>query len=100
MLDRTLAEGNKEAVMRDIIYTNFGVDALTTKHLSEVSRKCMIIWGSNDNTIPLKYGRLFNEKIKGSRLEIVDGAEHVPHVDHAAKVAALILDFIGRSPTA
>ncbi len=100
MLASTLAEGNKEAVMKDIIYTNFGADALTTKHLSEVSRKCMIIWGSNDNVIPLKYGKMFNDKIKGSKLEIIDGAGHIPHIDHAAKVAALTLDFIGKASTA
>ncbi len=91
-----LGEGNNEAVMRSIIYSNFDVDLLTTQALSEIKRRVLILWGSNDELIPVRYANLFKDKIKGSELKIIDGAGHIPHYDQPAKVASAILDFIGR----
>lgn len=37
-----------------------------------------IIWGENDGIAPLRTGKVLNNKIKVSRLQIISDAEHVP----------------------
>lgn len=69
---------------------------LTRESLANVSKPTLIIWGENDTTVDVKYASLFNDYIKGSKLEIVKGAGHVPHFTHPDKVKELLLAFITR----
>ncbi|MDE1873519.1 MAG: alpha/beta hydrolase [Candidatus Micrarchaeota archaeon] len=70
---------------------------LTRERLAGVVKPCLIIWGGGDDVVPIKYASLFNEYIKGSALETVQGAGHVAHYTHAGRVKDLILKFVGYS---
>jgi len=70
-------------------------ECLTQGGLANVTRPALVIWGSEDKTVPLKYAELFENYIKGSELEVVEGAGHVPHYTHPEKVKELLLKFIG-----
>lgn len=56
----------------------------------------LIVWGGNDNIINPKYAEIFNKRIDGSTLVIIDGADHVPHHTKPEETAHAVVDFIRR----
>jgi pimeloyl-ACP methyl ester carboxylesterase len=55
---------------------------------------CLIIWGERDPIIPAAHGRRAHELVPSSRLVILPGAGHFPHVDQPHAFADALLDFI------
>jgi pimeloyl-ACP methyl ester carboxylesterase len=54
----------------------------------------LLIYATKDKETPVEYGRLLSRAIKGSDLEIIDGAGHFVHQEKSAQVANLIKDFL------
>jgi pimeloyl-ACP methyl ester carboxylesterase len=54
----------------------------------------LIIWGRHDKAIPLERGQRMHRILKGSRLEIFEGAGHCPHDEQPQQFNALALDFL------
>lgn len=54
----------------------------------------MIVWGSNDEIIPVAHARSAHLELKGSRLEIFDGVAHFPHAEQPDRFVRLIDEFI------
>lgn len=54
----------------------------------------MIVWGDQDGIIPIEHAYRAHELIPTSRLEILEGVGHFPHVEQAATVANLLVDFL------
>lgn len=57
----------------------------------------MIVWGDDDPIIPVDHGYRAHELIPGSRLEIIEGVGHFPHVECPEKFCELLLDFLATS---
>lgn len=53
-----------------------------------------LIWGDRDPIIPVAHGHATHDAIPGSRLSIVEGTGHYPHVEDPATVEQVILDFV------
>ena len=41
----------------------------------------LIVWGEDDTIIPVSHAHAAHEVIEGSRLEIIEGVGHFPHVE-------------------
>ena len=54
----------------------------------------LLIYGSKDSATPPEFGELLSKSIKGSKLEIVDGAGHFVHQEAKDQVATLINNFL------
>jgi pimeloyl-ACP methyl ester carboxylesterase len=54
----------------------------------------LIIWGGRDPVIPVTHGHEAQELMPGSRLEVLDGVGHFPHVEASARFVDLLEDFI------
>lgn len=65
--------------------------------LSKIKIKTLLVWGEIDKMVPVKYARIFKEKIQDSRLEILPRIGHSPHLEAPEKLAAIILDFLKNS---
>lgn len=65
-------------------------EKLTQEDLSRIRTKTMIIWGSEDDVIPLKYGEMLHKFIVGSTMFILEGEGHTPHIGSPLDVAQLI----------
>lgn len=89
-----MGSGNKEEVMKNLIESSFVEDHLTSELLAKINRRALILWGSNDPMIPVKYAQILQNEIKGSSLSIVENAGHIPHYEQPEKVAELLLNFI------
>ena len=60
----------------------------------------MIVWGDQDGIIPVQHGYAAHDLIPTSRLEILEGVGHFPHVEQADTVANLLIDFVETTDSA
>lgn len=63
--------------------------------LPAISAPTTIIWGERDETTPLRDGELMHEKIRDSKLRIIQKAQHSPHFTNVEEVGEIILKEIG-----
>lgn len=54
----------------------------------------LIVWGDQDKIIPLVHGRQAHEALPNSRLEVLEGVGHFPHVEDPVRFAEVLEDFI------
>jgi pimeloyl-ACP methyl ester carboxylesterase len=54
----------------------------------------MIVWGDRDNIIPVSHARAAHDAIPGSRLEIIEGAGHFPHVEAPHRFVEILSEFM------
>ena len=99
-LEKVIEEEAREARILNLdervaksILGNGPKECLTGESLGLVSTPTLLLWGGMDKGVPIKYGSLFNKYIRGSRLEVIEGAGHVPHYTHPDEVAKAILEF-------
>jgi pimeloyl-ACP methyl ester carboxylesterase len=64
------------------------------KWLHRIDVPTLLIWGDHDRIIPVEHGYAVHEARPGSRLEVLEGVGHFPHVERPSLVVDLIDDFI------
>ena len=53
----------------------------------------LLVWGAQDSMVPVSAGEIYNQSIKGSRLEIIDDCGHRPEIEKTDEFLALVQDF-------
>jgi pimeloyl-ACP methyl ester carboxylesterase len=54
----------------------------------------LIVWGQDDPIIPVAHAHAAHEAIAGSRLEIIDGVGHFPHVEAPERFLEVLQRFL------
>ena len=54
----------------------------------------LIVWGDHDGIIPVAHAHAAHELIPTSRLEIMEGVGHFPHVEAPERFCEVLLDFL------
>ncbi|MDQ6651540.1 MAG: alpha/beta hydrolase, partial [Acidobacteriota bacterium] len=62
--------------------------------LGKINAPILIIWGAQDELIPLAVGRKMNSLIKDSKLVIIENCGHVPQEEMPERVSEEITKFI------
>ncbi len=65
-----------------------------TEDLKKISTEALIIWGENDQTTPLEDGKRMYQLIKNSKLVILEGVGHAPHISDPERFALYVKDFV------
>jgi pimeloyl-ACP methyl ester carboxylesterase len=60
----------------------------------------LIVWGDRDDIIPVSHAYAAHEAIPGSRLVILEGAGHFPHVEMPEVFLSTLREFIGSTSPA
>lgn len=60
----------------------------------------LIVWGKQDTIIPVSHAYAAHEAIPGSRLEIIEGSGHFPHVETPARFLEILVDFLSTTEPA
>jgi len=60
----------------------------------------LIVWGEADTIIPVSHAHAAHEAIPGSRLELLPGVGHFPHVEAPDRFVEVLRDFIATTPVA
>jgi len=73
-------------------------DALSTytKRIPDIKNRTLIIWGENDEWIPLESGHNFKKDLPNSTLVILPECGHIPQEEKPEETAKIITDFIER----
>lgn len=80
--------------LRSVVdYRGQAVSAFNRLHLTS-GLPTLLIWGEQDRIIPVAHGEAAHAALPGSRLVIVPGVGHFPHVEAALPVADTLDDFI------
>ena len=65
------------------------------RRLYRVRAPTLLVWGVQDRLVSPAYGDDFLAAIPGARLELIEGAGHLPHLEQAERAAAIIGSFLG-----
>jgi len=70
--------------------------SLTTdpENYKSLDMPILIIWGDSDTVIPLKEGEYLQSILPDAKLEIMQGVNHVPHVEDLDSVLKLVFEFL------
>jgi pimeloyl-ACP methyl ester carboxylesterase len=84
--------------LRSVVdYRGQAVSALGKIHLSH-GLPTLLIWGAEDRIIPVAHGYAAHAAVPGSRLEVLAGVGHFPHVESPTAVVDIIDHFIATTP--
>jgi pimeloyl-ACP methyl ester carboxylesterase len=87
-------EINREMTSR-IAYKPYMYDQTLPNLIRGVRTPTLIVWGKENQIVPLECGELYRDAIAGARLETIAGAGHFVEVEKPAELAKLVRDFIG-----
>lgn len=60
-----------------------------------IAAPTLIVWGKADNIIAPVYAHEFSQRIAGARVELIEGAGHLPQIEQPALVAKTLRAFLG-----
>jgi pimeloyl-ACP methyl ester carboxylesterase len=62
--------------------------------LGEIKCPSLIICGREDRLTPIKYSEFLKSKIPGSRMEVVEGAAHMPMLENPKALSSVLAEFL------
>jgi len=68
-----------------------------SKRLYRLTAPTLLVWGAQDGLVHPAYGDAFAAAIADARLEVVDGAGHLPQLEQPEPVAAAVGGFLGQA---
>ncbi|MFB6290399.1 MAG: alpha/beta fold hydrolase [Candidatus Bipolaricaulia bacterium] len=68
-----------------------------TDRLGEIASDTLILSGAEDRVVPTKFGEQIEKGIPSSRLEVVDGAAHLIHLEKPEDFNSMVIDFVSDS---
>jgi len=63
-------------------------------NLYRIIQPVLIIWGKEDQILPIKHGHLSKEKLPNAELKIMDGCGHIPFFERSDEFNRLVLKFL------
>src|SRR5919106_6143907 len=72
--------------------TNTQIGLHRLKEIRDI--RSLIVWGKNDNLIPVEHSKLFGQTIENSVLEIVEDAGHAPFAEKPAIFTEILHEFL------
>ncbi|WP_107865556.1 alpha/beta fold hydrolase [Agitococcus lubricus] len=88
--DLTLREGNRRALVERFKQ----VSADNSDAIKTISQPTLILWGKQDQLIPVELANKFHQDIQGSQLLVLDGLGHVPHEEDPQQTVKAVIDFL------
>ena len=64
------------------------------KRIHRIEAPALLVWGEGDRLVPLVYSEEFASRLPRTRVEVVKGAGHAPHLEQPERVANLIQTFL------
>lgn len=97
---RTLQDAQELNAGREAFKRYRAASSISPNHTLDASQAKMptlLIWGRQDQIVPLAYGQALAAVMPQARLRIIDDTGHLPHIEAAAAVNQMIREFLGDS---
>jgi pimeloyl-ACP methyl ester carboxylesterase len=64
------------------------------KRIHRITAPTLLVWGEHDRLVPRAYAKEFAGRLRDSRLEVVAGAGHAPHLEQPEATARVVQAFL------
>lgn len=64
------------------------------RRIHRVNAPTLLIWGAQDRVVSPVYAEEFTSRLRDSRLELIENAGHVPHLEQASATSGHVLKFL------
>jgi pimeloyl-ACP methyl ester carboxylesterase len=64
------------------------------KRLNRVTAPTLVVWGEDDQLIPVAFAHEYGRRIAGSQIKILPNCGHIPQVEHMETTLKLARDFL------
>lgn len=58
--------------------------------LGQINAPTLLIWGKDDGVVPLSYAEALRSAIRNARLQVIEGAAHIPHRQQPERFVACL----------
>ena len=65
--------------------------------LGKVRTPTLVVWGAEDQIVPVECGQLYQRAIPGATLRLLEQCGHWPHFERPQELAQLISAFIAQT---
>ena len=72
----------------------FPDDPRLLRYLYRAQLPTLVLWGERDECVPIAHGNAFHDGIANSRLLVIGGAGHLPHLEAPGQCAKPIHEFL------
>jgi pimeloyl-ACP methyl ester carboxylesterase len=66
---------------------------MIARRIRSIALPCLLLWGAQDDTLPLALGEELSAKLPRSELRLIDESKHSPQVERPEECARAILSF-------
>ncbi len=91
--ERRLKGGDSYTIQRLVAALVAGNQFEDSK-VGRIRARTLLIWGRNDEVVPLEFGERLEKAIPGSKMVIIDHCGHVPQIEKSATFNKILLDFL------
>ncbi len=72
------------------------MDSFSLKHLLHRLKNLntLIVWGREDKIVPIDSGRIYQESIPGSVMQVMENVGHRPEIENPDEFSKLITTFL------
>lgn len=71
-------------------------DQFEDSKLASIHAPTLIIWGRNDELIPLAKGEQFHQGIAGSKMTVIDQCGHIPEMEKPGEFNRALMEFLAQ----
>jgi pimeloyl-ACP methyl ester carboxylesterase len=71
-----------------------------TAALGRIATPTLLLWGEDDELVPVRYGRAAAAAIPGSQLVVLPGVGHIPSIEAPRDFVRILTDFAADRPVA
>ena len=89
--DLTLRQGNRLALNRRLLEMD---NTANQAQIKQLDLPTLILWGAQDDLIPVENAKLFHRDIANSQLKIFDDLGHVPHEEYPIATVKAVKQFL------
>ncbi|MDX1299724.1 MAG: alpha/beta hydrolase, partial [Pseudomonas sp.] len=65
-----------------------------SSQVSGLKTRVLLIWGQNDLIMPLRIGKLYQNKLANAELTVIEEVGHTPHLENPEVFSSVLADFI------
>ena len=91
--EREQAVQNREMAIR-LTWKPYMHDPRLPALLARVTAPTRIVWGRQDQIIPVECGTLYHQAIPGSELVVIEQCGHAPHLEKPDEFVRVAMDFL------
>ncbi len=93
--ERRLKGGDSFTIQRLVAALVAGTQFEDSK-VGSIRARTLLIWGRNDEVVPLDFGNRYERAIPGAKLVVIDRCGHVPQMEKPAEFNKALMEFLSQ----